>query len=81
MENGILVERKFIPEPNSVELETRPKWQPKNISEYLFYNEFGSLDITERSIVETYKCYQSLLSYAHEQLRQNYMKLALKSVP
>lgn len=81
MENGILVERKFAPEPSLAEESSRPKWKPSNISQYLFYNEFGSLDVTERAVVDIYKSYQTLLKYAHEQLRDNYLKLALKSVP
>jgi hypothetical protein len=80
MENGILVERKYVQEPTMGEESTRPKWKPANISQYLFYNEFGSLDVNEHAVVDIYKSYQSLLSYAHEQLRQNYLKLALKTL-
>ena len=40
IENGILVERKLN---YMVETELKPKWQPKNINEYLFYNEVSTL--------------------------------------
>jgi hypothetical protein len=32
MENGILVERKYLPDPDAIEPEVLvPRWQPKNM--------------------------------------------------
>jgi len=39
--------------------------QPQNISEYFFYNQFGSLEVSEASFIETYKAYTNILKYAY----------------
>jgi hypothetical protein len=73
MENGIVVERKFqdlaADQQRMLEGEAstsvkKPR-QPQNISEYFFYNQFGSLEVTESSFIETYKAYTNVLKYAH----------------
>ena len=46
------------------------------MTEYLFFNEKGQPDLSEESIAQAYQSYTTLLSNAHKQLRQNYMKLA-----
>ena len=53
MENGILVERKYIDrerdfgvEKDKEERKSAKKWQAHNITEYLFFNEFGRLEIS-----------------------------------
>lgn len=31
MENGQLVENKYLPDPTQPQVEVKPKWQPKNL--------------------------------------------------
>lgn len=38
------------------------------------------LNITAQTVVDTYKSYQALLVYQYEQLKKNYLNLALKSI-
>ena len=79
MENGILVERKYLPDPDAVEPNPVAKWQAKTINEYFFFNDLGFLDTTEESVVDTYKSYQCVLKYAYDQLKKNYLNLINKS--
>ena len=83
MENGILVERKYIDrerdfgvEKDKEERKSAKKWQAHNITEYLFFNEFGRLEISQESVMQTYQAYTNILKMAHNQLRKNYMDLA-----
>ena len=52
VENGILVERKYIDKERDFGIESKEerksakKWNAHNITEYLFFNEFGSLEIS-----------------------------------
>ena len=55
MENGILVERKYVDrerdfgvekEKDKEERKSGKKWQAHNITEYFFFNEFGRLEIS-----------------------------------
>ena len=61
MENGILVERKYIDrerdfgvEKDKEERKSAKKWQAHNITEYFFFNEFGRLEISQESVMQTY---------------------------
>ena len=81
MENGILVERKYVDRERDFGVEKQErastkKWNAHNITEYLFFNEFGSLEISEEIVTQTYGAYTSVLKLAHKQLRKNYMELA-----
>jgi hypothetical protein len=67
MENGILVERKYLPDPDVIEPEILvPRWQPKNMSQYLYFNSAGALDVNASAVLDIYKSYQSLLQYSHD---------------
>ena len=55
MENGILVERKYVDrerdfgvekEKDKEERKSGKKWLAHNITEYFFFNEFGRLEIS-----------------------------------
>ena len=81
IENGILVERKYVDKERDfgVEKEERKsakKWNAHNITEYLFFNEFGSLEISEDIIMQTFAAYTSVLIFAYKQLRKSYLDLA-----
>ena len=70
MENGILVERKYIDKERDfgVEKEERKsakKWNAHNVTEYLFFNEFGSLEISEEIVMKTFSAYTNILIFAH----------------
>ena len=82
-ENGILVERKFVKleqdqgiENKEEERKSAKKWFAHNITEYMFFNEFGRLEISRDSILETYKVYTDILKSAHKQLKYNYEDMA-----
>ena len=86
MDNGILVERKVVdtdeqdmPAAAASKSRSFPKkntWTAHNVTEYLFFNNMGHLEITEESVAHTYQAYTTLLCNAHKQLRENYMMLA-----
>lgn len=71
MENGILVERKYVDRERDFgtekeEKKTAKKWNAHNITEYLFFNEFGSLEISEEIVQQTFGAYTNVLIQAHK---------------
>eukprot|EP00347_Sterkiella_histriomuscorum_P005091 403357933 len=80
MENGILVEQKYIDaldNPN-LQLERQPskKWTPNNIAEFFFFDEFGFLAMTDKKIEECYGEYTETLSTIYENLKKNYINFS-----
>lgn len=65
MENGILVELKYVDLMNASPVNDSPmrtmsrskKWTPSNIAEYFFFDEYGFLSINEKKIKEHYHEY------------------------
>ena len=51
MENGILVEKKYVDDDfNQFQKNRIEKWVPKNVAEYFFFDEFGFLSINDTKI-------------------------------
>lgn len=59
MENGILVELKYVDlhddySPETAQRRRNAKWVPNNIAEYFFFDDYGFLSISERKIKDCY---------------------------
>ena len=72
VENGILVERKYVDRErdfgieNKEEKKTAKKWSAHNITEYLFFNENGTLEISQDIVLQTFGAYTNVLKLAHK---------------
>lgn len=86
MENGILVELKFVDVMNEegAQLPQRPKsainskWSPNNIAEYFFFDDYGFLSINEKKIRDCYQEFTDVLNSIHSKVKANYNRLAEK---
>ena len=72
VENGILVERKYVDKERDFGIEskeekkTAKKWNAHNITEYLFFNENGTLEISQDIVLQTFGAYTNVLKLAHK---------------
>ena len=83
MENGILVELKFIDIMNeeSDQFPQRPKsaitkWTPNNVAEYFFFDEYGFLSINEKKIKDCYQEFTEVLNLIHSNVKVIYNQFA-----
>jgi len=82
MENGILVELKYIDLINDDFAESTkpkvraPKWTPNNMAEYFFFDEFGFLSINEKRIQECYQEFTQSMSLIYHNVKTIYNKYA-----
>lgn len=84
MENGILVELKFVDVINEegqsqqqiIQKSRGTKWSPNNVAEYFFFDDFGFLSINEKKIRDCYQEFTEVLRSVYEKVRSNYNLLA-----
>ena len=83
MENGILVELKFVDlmEDSIESIGSRRKhhqhkWVPNNVAEYFFFDEFGFLSISEKRIKDCYQEFTQSMTLIHNNLRTIYNRYA-----
>ena len=75
MENGILVEQKYI-EIEGFQKRPINKWVPNSIAEFFFFDEFGFLAMSDQRIEECYGDYTETLATVYENLKKTYCALA-----
>ena len=80
MENGILVEPKFCEEEGQPEIKKTPKWYPNNVAEYMFFDEFGFLNINEAKVYGNYTEFTQTLIHVYDNLKALFSKLSQKVV-
>jgi hypothetical protein len=82
MENGILVELKYIDVMNDEPLETiekkirAPKWTPNNVAEYFFFDEYGFLAINEKRIRDCYQEFTQSMNIIYDNVKGIYNRYA-----
>ena len=77
MENGILVERKYVDMTDDANiLQRKQKWIPNNVAEYFFFDEFGFLSISEKKICECYLEFTEALKLIYSNIKSYYNKFA-----
>jgi hypothetical protein len=88
MENGILVELKFVDlsEDSPVNAQEfarkkrNKKWIPNNVAEFFFFDEYGFLSISERKIRDCHQEFTQALSQIHGNLKRLYNRLASEAL-
>mmetsp|Transcript_7619 Transcript_7619/g.6982 ORF Transcript_7619/g.6982 Transcript_7619/m.6982 type:complete len:142 (+) Transcript_7619:592-1017(+) len=83
MENGILVERKYLSDLELSALKQKKgkkSFVPHNITEYFFYDEFGYLNMDDRKVLECYSEFTSVLMDVFQNLKQIYIKFTQKAI-
>ena len=71
MENGILVEHKYV----DVEPQPRKKWTPSNVAEYFFCDEFGFMMMNELKINQCYSEFMETMMYVFSNIKNQYVSL------
>lgn len=82
MENGILVERKYVDLSDELQHQhqKKPKWVPNNVAEYFFFDEFGFLSINEKKILECYSEFTETMRLIYNNMRAYYNKFSQRVV-
>jgi hypothetical protein len=81
MENGILVERKYVDMTDDANLLLKRKqWTPNNVAEYFFFDEFGFLNISEKKIYECYMEFTEALKLIYSNIKSYYNKFAQRVI-
>ena len=81
MENGILVEQKYIDldQEGFVKI-SKKKWVPQNVTEYFFFDEYGFLIMNDKKIVECYSEFTETLRVIYDNLKSYYAKFSQKAI-
>jgi hypothetical protein len=56
------------------------KWNPHNVAEYFFFDEFGFINITDRKILECYSEYTGTLHECYKNIKHHYIKIINKVI-
>ena len=80
MENGILVELKYVDlistddSPDSIKRKRQlsQKWVPNNVAEYFFFDEFGFLSISEKKIRDCYQEFTQTMEVVYKNMQRIY---------
>ena len=86
MENGILVELKYVELANEggdstdtlIRKRNNQKWSPNNIAEYFFFDDYGFLSISEKKIKDIYREYTQTMSDIYAKIKKDYNTFAKK---
>jgi hypothetical protein len=85
IENGILVELKYVDLEDSPETQLRrkgksSKWYPNNVAEYLFFDNYGFLNINEKQIRSQYDKYTKTMMMVYDNIKVLYNKFAKEAL-
>lgn len=80
MENGILVEKKYVDLADEPMLIKKQKWLPNNVAEYFFFDDFGFLSINEKKIMECYQEFTESMRIIYDNMKNFYNKFTKKII-
>jgi hypothetical protein len=82
MENGILVEYKYIDVEQMMEEMNinKKKWVPNNVAEYFFFDEYGFLNLSDKRIQECYLEFTETMRIIYNNTKNYYSKFSSKSL-